>query len=223
MEFGVLFDMDGVLVDSGPIHREAWKILSKENGVEMDDEFFSRTFGMRNDQILKLLFGEGISKELIERLGHRKEEIYRDLARTHLKPARGAKSLVEMLYKRGVPMAVASSGPKKNVELMLSVTGLEDMIKEFVSAEDVSKGKPDPEVFFKAGKKINVSPEKCIVFEDAPVGIEAGKKAGMKVVGVVGTRPPQDLKSADVIVYSLEKISFDDLFYLVYPSLREEH
>ncbi len=221
--FGVLFDMDGVLVDSGPFHEQAWKILANENGMEMEEDFFRRTFGMRNDEILRLLFGGGLDEERVETLGRRKEELYRSIAKKGLRPARGAGELVEDLYENRVPMAIASSGPRENVEMMLEVTGLGKWIQTFVSAEDVERGKPDPEVFLKSAGKIGIDPCTCIVLEDAPVGIEAGKRAGMKVIAVSTTRPPQALKEADIVVRSLKGIRFEDLSALFEPGTQPGH
>ena len=204
---GVLFDMDGVLVDSGSIHREAWKKIALEAGRPMDDAFFDRVFGMRNEEILDELLGPGLDAERKAALGGRKEEVYRDLARKLLAAAPGAASLVRALKEAGFRLALASSGPRANVELMLEVTGLGREMDAYVCAEDVERGKPDPQVFLEAAGRIGLSPSRCVVVEDAAVGVEAARRAGMKVVGVAGGGSGEVLQGADLVVSSLEELS----------------
>ncbi|HHI68391.1 MAG TPA: HAD family phosphatase [Planctomycetes bacterium] len=204
---GVLFDMDGVLVDSGPIHREAWKRLAREAGRPMEDSFFDRVFGMRNEEILEELLGPGLDRERKAALGKRKEEIYRALARERLAPAPGAAELVAALEKAGFRLALASSGPRANVELMLDVTGLGREMETYVSAEDVERGKPDPQVFLEAARRLALPPGRCVVVEDAAVGVRAARRAGMKVVGVAAGGDREVLREADLVVSSLEELS----------------
>ncbi len=204
---GVLFDMDGVLVDSGPLHREAWKRVALEAGRPMEDAFFDRVFGMRNEEILDELLGPGLEAGRKAALGKRKEELYRELARERLVPAPGAGELARALKEAGFRLALASSGPKANVELMLEVTGLGREMDAFVCAEDVERGKPDPQVFLRAAEGLGLSPSRCVVVEDAAVGVEAARRAGMKVVGVAGGGEGEVLRGADRVVSSLEELS----------------
>jgi len=204
---GVLFDMDGVLVDSGPLHKESWRRIARELGRPMEDAFFHRTFGMRNEEILEELLGPDLDPEEKARLGRRKEEIYRELARERLEAAPGAAGLVRALKEAGFRLALASSGPRANVELVLDVTGLGREMDAYVCAEDVSRGKPDPQVFLEAARRLGLAPERCVVVEDALVGIQAARRAGMRVVGVTGGREGSFLREADRVVSSLEALS----------------
>jgi len=203
---GVLFDMDGVLVDSGPMHREAWGLLAAEVGRELTPAFFDETFGMRNDDILARLLGPGLEAARAARLGERKETLYRSLAAGRLVPAPGALVLAEALRAAGWRQAVASSGPRQNVELMLGTTGLGAWIDAWVSAEDVRRAKPHPEVFLAAASRLGLAPEACVVIEDAPVGIEAGLAAGMAVVALAPTHTPARLDPVHRVLSSLAEL-----------------
>ncbi len=204
---GVLFDMDGVLVDSGPIHREAWKRIALEAGRPMEDAFFDRVFGMRNEEILEELLGPDLDPERKAALGKRKEEVYRALARERLVPAPGAAELAGALKEAGFKLALASSGPRANVELMLEVTGLGREMDAYVCAEDVERGKPDPQVFLEAAGRLELPPGRCVVVEDAAVGVRAARRAGMRVVGVASGGDREVLREADLVVSSLRELS----------------
>ncbi len=207
-ERGVLFDMDGVLVDSGPLHKESWRRIAMDAGRPMEDSFFDRTFGMRNEEILEELLGPDLEGARKAELGRRKEEVYRELARERLVAAPGAADLVRALKEAGFRTALASSGPRANVELVLDVTGLGEMMDAYVCAEDVERGKPDPQVFLEAARRLDLEPSRCVVVEDALVGVEAARRAGMKVVGVAGEEERKAvLREADRVVSSLEELS----------------
>lgn len=204
---GILFDMDGVLVDSGPLHLRAWKMLAEGEGVALTDDFFKETFGMKNDSILRLIFGDDLEETRIQELGDEKERLYREIAEEELKAAPGALELCKELEEAGISMALASSGPRENVEQTLRLTGLADHIRTFVCAGDVEKGKPDPQVFLLAAEKLGVAPKDCIVVEDAPVGIEAALRAKMKVVALCTSHEAQELMGSHQIVPLLKELT----------------
>jgi beta-phosphoglucomutase family hydrolase len=197
---GFIFDWDGVIIDSHAAHEESWNALFVELGRPLPDGFFKKTFGMRNQQIIPEWFDFVKADDLaeIKRLGDRKEALYRDiLQRDGITPLPGVLPLLRELRARNIPRSVGSSTPRLNIEFVMKNAGLEGLFDAIVSAEDVKLGKPDPQVFLMAAEKIGVQPRHCIVFEDAHVGIQAGKRAGMKVVAVATTHPIESLHQAD--------------------------
>jgi beta-phosphoglucomutase family hydrolase len=204
---GFIFDWDGVIIDSHAQHEESWGLLFEELGRDMPEDFFKRTFGMRNQQIIPEWFDvvDASDVEAIARLGDRKEVLYRDiLRRDGLEALPGVRELLEELSDLRIPAAVGSSTPRANVELIMDMLGLTDLFAAAITGDDVTMGKPDPQVFLKAAEAIQREPRNCIVFEDAYVGIEAGKRAGMKVVGVATTHPRHTLTDADIALPNLD-------------------
>jgi beta-phosphoglucomutase family hydrolase len=199
----VLWDLDGVLVDSAPFHFQAWRELLASLGRELSEADFQRTFGLRNDAILRELLGDLPPAE-VERLAARKEALFREAARGHISALPGALPLLRLLRERGLRLALVSSTPRANIELVLSSLGLETAFDVVVGEEDVSRGKPDPEGFLLGAERLGVPPEECVVIEDAPVGVEAAKRGGMRCVGVSRGRPRDALAKADLVVESLE-------------------
>jgi HAD superfamily hydrolase (TIGR01509 family) len=209
---GFIFDWDGVVVDSHAAHEESWQLLFAELRKPMPEGFFKETFGMRNQQIIPLCFDfvRADDHAEIKRLGDRKEELYRDiLRRGGIEPLPGVVPLLRELKERGIPRVVGSSTPQLNIETVMQMAGLEGLFDDIVSAEDVTVGKPDPQVFLKAAQKIDRTPAQCLVIEDAHVGIEAGKRAGMKVLAVATTHPAEALHEADLVFENLDGVTLD--------------
>jgi len=203
---GVIFDLDGVLVDTGWAHKQSWYDLAEKEVFSMTDEFFYNTFGMQNYQIIPLLLGQQTSSEKVSRLSNWKEQRYREIIAEKLAPAEGAKTLLIDLKKESFLLAVGSSAPPANLELVLERTGLKDYFDAYVTGQDVTNGKPAPDTFLKAAEKLSLNPQRCVVVEDAVQGVEAGKAAGMPVVAVTTTRSRADLHRADIIVDSLAQL-----------------
>jgi len=203
---GVIFDLDGVLVDSGWAHKQSWYDLAEKEGFSMTDEFFYSTFGMQNYQIIPMLLGRDASSGEVDRLSHWKELRYRELIAEKLAPSEGAKSLLCDLKNEDFLLAVGSSAPRANLELVLGRTDLRDYFDAYVTGQDVTNGKPAPDTFLKAAEKLSLGAESCIVVEDAVQGVDAGKAAGMRVVAVTTTRKWADLHRADIIVDSLVQL-----------------
>jgi len=190
----VLWDLDGTLVDSEQLHWEAWRETMAAEGVPITWEQFKATFGQRNDSFVPLWLGAGATAERVARVGDAKEACYRRLVRERgLAPAPGAAARVRRLQVRGWRQAIASSAPRENVEVMLNALGLRDCFPAIVAAEDVTEGKPNPQVFLLAAERLGVPPQRCIVVEDAPAGIEAARRAGMRSIFVRGASAPADL------------------------------
>ena len=191
----VLWDLDGTLVDSGDYHWRAWRDTMREEGVELTYDRFLAAFGQRNDAILSKWLGTTADPARITRIGDAKEALYREIARKGgLTVLPGAREWVTRLHEQGWRQAIASSAPRANVEVMIEVVGIRPLIDAVVSAEDVTKGKPDPEVVLAAAKRLGVSSDRCIVVEDALAGVEAARRGGMRCIGVSAhTELPADL------------------------------
>jgi beta-phosphoglucomutase len=208
----VLWDLDGTLVDSADYHWRAWRDTLSRAGTAITYEQFLDGFGQKNDRILRTWFGADLTASRIEQLGGDKEAAYRRITEAEgLSPLPGAAAWLESLRQSGWKQAIASSAPRANVDVMLRVAGLERYFDARVAAEDVSIGKPDPEVFLTAASRLGLAPSRCIVVEDALAGIEAARRAGMKCIGVttVTTLP------ADIFVPTLADLSPDSFESLV--------
>ncbi|MFA0752862.1 MAG: hypothetical protein IMHGJWDQ_000626 [Candidatus Fervidibacter sp.] len=216
MDKAALFDLDGVLVDSSLFHYESWVRLGEEVGFTMTPEFFRQTFGQRNDAIIKQLMPNA-TDEQIAQWGERKEALYREVAQGRLKPLPGAMELLHGLKKLGFKLALASSTPRVNIAFAMEQLSVGELFDTFVGAEDVARGKPDPEVFLTAARRLDVPPERCVVFEDAIAGVIAAKRGGMKCVAVTTTNPRRALAEAgaDVVVDSLAELTVEQIAELV--------
>ncbi len=184
-------------------------MLFKEEGQVMPGDFFKKSFGMRNQTIIPTFFDwiDDDDSQRIEQLGDRKEEIYRELIRRDgIEPLAGVVELLRALKASNIPCCVGSSTPRKNVDTIMEVIGLGESFVDITAAEDVNEGKPHPAVFLKAAEKIGRNPEDCVVFEDAHVGIEAGLRAGMRVVAVATTHPADTLGDAHFVFDNLTEV-----------------
>jgi beta-phosphoglucomutase family hydrolase len=206
----VIFDFDGVVIDSHEAHERSWFLLAEELGQTLTRETFVSTFGQRNESILPFLgWAEEGDRERIQQLGDRKESLYREILRADgIEPLPGVVALLEDLKSNGIPCAIGTSTPRANVECVLDLTGLGGLFRDIAASEDVSRGKPDPEVFLKAAAKLGAAPAECVVIEDAHVGIRAAKAAGMKAVAVTTTHAAESLapEAPDRIEASLETV-----------------
>ncbi len=207
--YAVLWDMDGTLVDTAELHFQAWVALAAEMGRPFTRADFAGTFGWRNPEIIPKVFGIADPAE-VRRLGDQKEQLYRHTARAGVALLPGVRRLLEDLQAAGFAQAIGSSAPRDNLDLILELTQTTPLFGAVVSMEDTSRGKPDPEVFLIAARKLGVAPQRCLVLEDAPVGVEAAKAGGMKCIGVtfVGHHSAAALQAAgaDRVVPTLEQI-----------------
>lgn len=208
----VLWDLDGTLVDSEEYHWLSWRDTMRGEGIELTYERFLASFGQRNDRILGAWLGADIDPERMRRIGDAKETQYRRLAEARgLQPLPGAREWLVALREAGWKQSIASSAPRENVEVMLRVLDLTQYLDAIVSAEDVTRGKPDPQVFLAAAAKLAVPPERCIVVEDAAAGVEGARRGGMKSIGVT----KNGTLDADVFVRSLADLPADAFEQLV--------
>ena len=210
IDWGVLWDMDGVLVDTGEFHFQAWFETLAEHGIPFDRERFRATFGMNNAGILAVLLGRTPAPELLAAISDEKEERFRRAVRGRAQLLPGVLGWLERLAAMGAPQAIASSAPVANIDALVDELGVRAYFRAVVSGCDLP-GKPDPAVFLRAASLIGVPPERCVVMEDAVTGVEAGKRAGMKVIAVTNTNPAGALKAADLVVERLDALR-DDAF-----------
>ncbi len=212
MSRAVIWDVDGTLVDSEEYHWLSWRDAMAAQGSPITHEQFLASFGLRNDRILRGWLGPDATDEVIRRIGDWKEGEFRRLARERgLSPLPGAAEWVERLHAGGWKQAVGSSAPRLNLEAMLRVLKLDGFFDQTVSAEDVTRGKPDPQVFLMAAARLGIPPERSIVVEDAPLGVEGARRAGMRSIGVSRTKT----LDADLIVTSLADLPRDAFEKLV--------
>ncbi len=204
---GALFDWDGVVIDSSAAHERSWDLLAEEEKRPLPPGHFKRGFGRKNTVIIPDILGWTSDPKEIARLDARKEELYREIIRERgIEPLPGVRELLQGLKEAGIPCCVGTSSSRENIETIMDIADLREFFADITSAEDVSQGKPDPEVFVKAAQKIHRQPEDCVVFEDAIHGIEAGLAGGMKVVAVATTNKLEDLGIADLAVDRLTEV-----------------
>jgi HAD superfamily hydrolase (TIGR01509 family) len=203
--FGVLWDFDGVIADTGELHYQAWARVLAERGLRLDPETFRRGFGMINSEVLPLWFGRPLEPELVSRIADRKERLFLEAARGRVTLLPGVKRWLSRLRAWNVRQAVASSAPLGNIEALTEALGIRSFFDAIVSASGMP-GKPDPAVFMEAARRIGTPPESCIVIEDSLPGVEAARRAGMKCIAVTNTHPAEALDSADLVVGSLEAL-----------------
>jgi len=205
---GVIWDMDGVLVDTGEFHFPAWSQVLSEHGIPFTRELFRTTFGMNNAGILTVLLGQAPPPELLAEISDRKEQLFRQAVRGHVQPLPGVLAWLERLKAAAMRQAIASSAPPANIDALVDELGLRTYFDAIVSGSDLP-GKPDPAVFLEAARLIGVPPERCVVVEDAVAGVEAARRASMKCIAVTTTNPANALREADVIVERLDALPLD--------------
>ncbi|MFP4090721.1 MAG: HAD family hydrolase [Cyclobacteriaceae bacterium] len=211
----LIFDMDGVIVDNHRYHLKSWLQFFEKHGISMTEkEYKQKVNGRTMGEILPKILDRKMSKEEIMKLGGQKEHVYRDLYAPDIRPVEGLPQFLEELESRNIPHAVATSAPTPNVDFTMERTGLRRFFPTIIDDTMVTKGKPDPEVYLTAAKALDMPPERCVVFEDAILGIQAGKNAGMKVVGVATTHSREELEAEDTdyVIDDFTGLSMEKLY-----------
>ncbi len=206
----VIFDMDGVLVDSYRAHFESWQRVAAEQGVSYTEREFAWSFGRTSREIIKGTWGHPeYSDERIQAIDARKEALFRDIIARDFPMMDGAHGLIEAVRQAGFRVALGSSAPPENVALVLEKLGGARLFDAVVNGMDVQRGKPDPQVFLLAAARAGAEPASCVVIEDARPGIEAARRAGMASVALVSTgRHEDDFRPVhpDLVVRSLREL-----------------
>jgi HAD superfamily hydrolase (TIGR01509 family) len=206
----VIFDWDGVVIDSSSLHEESWERLASETGNALPPNHFKEGFGKRNAVIIPGILGWTQDPERIDLLGKRKEELYRELGEVEGIPILpGIRNFLESLKEAAIPCVIGTSTERQNIELAFEQLDLSSFFLGAVCSEDVSEGKPDPEVFLKAASLAKTDPQNCVVIEDSAHGIIAARRGGMKGLGLATTRDEKDLQEAgaDLVVNNPSKLS----------------
>lgn len=202
----VIWDLDGVIIDSGEAHRKAWHKLAQEEHIPFTDEQFWSTFGWRNDAIIPTFYGK-VSPERLKDLGDRKEAYFREFVRDIAEPLPGSIELLSGLHNAGYKQGLGSSTPIANIDLISELLGLQRFLDVLISGETVPRGKPAPDLFLKVAAQLAVAPAHCLVIEDAVAGIEAAKAGGMYTIAVAGARALPELRTANLMVKNLTQVS----------------
>jgi beta-phosphoglucomutase family hydrolase len=212
----LIFDMDGTIVDNMAFHTRSWVTFFQRRGQDIDtDEFFRTTAGRQGKEIIRSHLGEDLADDEVATLNHEKESVYRELYAPHLKAVAGFGELIAGARARGMALAVGTAAPPANVAFTLDGLDLRRHFDTVVGAVDVARGKPHPDVFLEAARRCGALPEHCIVFEDAPLGVEAARRAGMRTVVITTTLPAASFAEFDnvvAIVSDFSALSLDALF-----------
>ncbi|HEY7348403.1 MAG TPA: HAD family phosphatase [Ktedonobacterales bacterium] len=207
----IIWDLDGVIVDSSEQHRLSWQRLAAETGVVFTDEDFWKTFGRSNAAIIPLFWGSQLSAEQMDALAARKEVYFRELLKGNLRALPGALELMQAAHAAGLRQSLASSAPMENIAVMSEELGLRRWLNAMVSGDRLPRGKPAPDIFLLAAERLDVAPARCVVIEDAPAGVAAASAAGMRCLAVTNSHPAALLAAADRVVDSLERVHLVDL------------
>jgi beta-phosphoglucomutase family hydrolase len=198
--------MDGTIVDSLPSHKSAWQATFSKRGRVFIEEDFEWANGRKNEEIIPRILGQSMSQEEVNLIAKEKEAIFRRFVKENIKALPGAVELIQSLATAKIQLALVSSTPKENIELITETLGIKKYFTLFINGDDVKEGKPSPQAFLLAAKKLGVEPKNCVVMEDAVVGVQAAKRAGMYCIAVTNTYPREAIAEADIIVNSLEEI-----------------
>lgn len=211
--FGVIFDLDGVIVDSNPTHTVALRQFCAQHGHQLsDEELKAKIYGRANKDWLPDIFGDRMTASEYKQLAEEKEALFRQLFAPIIKPLNGLVAFLERLAQQHIPRAVASSAPPENVDYVLEKTGTKKYFEIILNENSIRKGKPDPEIYLKTARLLQLPPAQCAVFEDAWSGIRAARAAGCKVIGVTTTHTREEFESVtDLVIANFEEIEPEDL------------
>ncbi len=209
--FAVIFDMDGVLVDTNPYHKISLKQFCEKYGYQFSDEdLINKIYGRTNNEWIRNIFGN-LPKEKILELGEEKEAMFRAIYRDVIEPMKGLEDFLKLLTQQNIPIAIGTSAPRSNVDFVLEHTKLKNYFTTILDQSDVEHGKPNPEIYLKVAARLGFEPQHCIVFEDSLSGVESAQRAGAKVVGVTTTHKPEELAHTDFVIADFENLKPSDL------------
>ena len=206
LDRAVLWDLDGVVVDTGEFHYLAWAEVLAEAGMPFSRQFFQATFGMNNAGILMTLLGHEPPADQLTFISERKEARFREIIHGQVRPLPGVVDALRWFRQHGFKQAIASSAPPANIDFLIDELGLRDQFEAIVSGYNLP-GKPVPDVFLLAARRLAVDPIGCMVIEDAVAGVEGAKRGGMKCLAVTTTNPAEKLQQADRVVDTLTVVS----------------
>jgi beta-phosphoglucomutase len=206
-----IFDLDGTLIDNNTYHLQSWLQYLKDMNREMtEEEYKANVNGRTNKDVIEYIYQRKMDDKEAMKYAHEKEAIYRELYAPFIKPVPGLLELLEKLRSLSIPMAIATSGIQVNIDFLFEHIPIRSYFDVIVNSAHITKGKPDPEIYFKTAELLKVSPAECLVFEDAVVGINSAKAAGMKVVGVLTTHTAGELSGADVLIKDFSEMVVEE-------------
>lgn len=196
-----IFDLDGTLIDNNTYHLQSWLQYLKDRNREIsEEEYKAKVNGRTNKDVIEYIFGRKMDDAEAMVYALEKEAIYRQLYQPHIVPVPGLLALLQKLKDNNIPMAIATSGIQVNIDFMFDHIPVQQYFDVVVNSSHISKGKPNPEIYLKTAQLLHVAPENCLVFEDAVVGINSAKAAGMKVIGLLTTHSAEELAGADALI-----------------------
>ncbi len=209
-DFAILFDMDGVIIDSNPFHTKALDIFLKDKGFHLtEEEKKMRLYGRANkDWINDLYEGKLNDAQLLE-LGTEKEIIWRGLYKNDMVPVAGLQAFLDQLVANEIPFCIGTSAPVENVDFTLKEIGLAHYFKTILHQAHVKIGKPNPEIYINCAKALGMKPENCIVIEDSLAGVRSGKSAGCKVIGITTTHTADELAGIDYVIKDFDELTVE--------------
>lgn len=215
LPFAVVFDMDGVIVDTNPTHKIAIQQFCARYGLNLsEEELRTKVYGRTNRDWITNLFGK-LTEEQLEAYAFEKEQLFRELYAPIIEPVKGLVTFLELLKANNIPRSIATSAPPANVDFVLEATGIGHYFDFILDERVVSRGKPDPEIYLKSAKALNLPNAQCIVIEDSLSGIAAAKASGSKVIGITTTHSEEELNETDLIIKDFEKLTIDQLKGLI--------
>ncbi|MGD8780615.1 MAG: HAD family phosphatase [Ignavibacteria bacterium] len=214
--FSIIFDLDGVIVDSNPFHKKSWKMFCEKHNISITDQILEKkVFGRTGSEALSILFNTCLNDELIKSYTEEIDGIFRESFSQYIKPIDGLIEFLTSIQKENIKTAIATSAPPENVDFVMDKTGLSKYFHTIVDNTYISKSKPNPEIYLKTAKLIGEDSEKCIVIEDSLSGIEAAIKAGMKVIGITTTHSAKELLHTDLVINNFNKLNISMLVNII--------
>ena len=219
-QFAVIFDMDGVIVDSNPAHKIALKVFCKQHGYDLSDqEMIAKIYGRTNKDWIANLFGDNLTWEEQRKFAAEKEQLFREIYAEDIQPVNGLIDFLNELKENDIARAIATSAPRSNVDFTIEKTGIESFFDIILDESHVTAGKPEPEVYLKTAEALHLDPSNCIVIEDSLSGVEAAKRAGCKVIGITTTHTENEFKGVDLVIDDFTNLSITQMNDLVFTSV----
>lgn len=217
MKKAIIFDMDGVICHTNPFHSVAFQEFFAKRGLyPTEEEFALHMYGKSNSYIMSHFLERKVEGNELLELEDEKESLFREIYQDKVNPINGFLEFFESLKENGLLTGVATSAPRANLDLIVGKLGLEEKMESIMASEDVTKHKPDPEVYIQSAKNLGVAPEHCVVFEDSYSGVTAAKNAGMKVVGVLSSHTKEELPVCDLYIEDFRGLGVKKVLRLLF-------
>jgi len=214
-DFAVIFDMDGVIVDTNPHHKIAIQQFCADHGIQLNElTFKNKIYGRTNRDWITNVFGE-ITVEQRDAYAREKEALFRKIYEPDIKPVKGLIEFLDLLVTNRIPRAIATSAPPENVEFIVRKTGIRKYFDIILDERNVIHGKPNPEIYIKTAKALSFPNSHCIVIEDSISGITAARKSGSKVIGITTTHTPEELSETNLVIQDFNDLTIPVLAALV--------